>query len=160
MEGLIGLSNESCAVAGVQLQEAVERTLNVERVGMKCHQQVFTVLLVLMLALAGLRSAAAEVRFETDVRPILAKRCLMCHQGAAAQKGLRLTSVADLLGGGASGPAIVPGDPGASLLLAMAAGDDPAMPPVGEPLTPDEVAVLSSWIEAGAPQDELSRDHS
>ena len=148
-----GLINESGGVAGVRLACAVEQTLNVERIGILWQRQACTVLLVLFLALPGLRSAAAEVRFETDVRPILSKRCLMCHQGAAAQKGLRLTSVADLLGGGASGPAIVPGDPGASLLLAMAAGDDPAMPPVGEPLTQDEVAVLSSWIEAGAPQD-------
>ena len=78
---------------------------------MKCHRPVFTVLLAFVSALAGLRSAAAEVRFETDVRPILAKRCLACQQGDAAQKGLRPTSVADLLSGGASGPAIVPGDP-------------------------------------------------
>ena len=144
-------------LAGVLLQDAGQRTLNVEGVGMKCRRQVFTVLLVLMPALAGPEGTAAEVRFETDVRPILAKRCLACHQGDAAQKGLRLTSVADLLSGGASGPAIVPGDPGTSLLLAMAAGEDPVMPPVGDPLTPDEVAVLSSWIEAGAPEDRDGR---
>ena len=41
MEGLIGLSNESCAVAGVQLQDAGERTLNAT-VGIKRRRQAIT----------------------------------------------------------------------------------------------------------------------
>ena len=109
----------------------------------------------LVAGLAGLPSSAEEASFATGVRPILQKRCTACHQGPNAQNGLSLDTVAGLLRGGESGPAVVPGDPGASLLLAKAGGRNPVMPPAGDPLTPEEIAILTSWIKAGAPEDPL-----
>ena len=55
--------------------------------------------------------------FERHVRPVLVERCWRCHAGDAAEGGLRLDSRAALLAGGASGPALVPGDPAASAIL-------------------------------------------
>ena len=59
--------------------------------------------------------------FEKHVRPVLAENCYSCHSAEAASvfAGLRLDSKSTLLKGGDSGPALVPGDSGASLLLML-----------------------------------------
>ena len=109
----------------------------------------------------GLSSAAgqtADLSFTRDVGPILSKRCTVCHQGPSAQNGLRMGRVADLLRGGESGAAIAPGDPDRSLLLAKVAGDKPVMPPVGDPMTKEEIEVLRQWIVAGAKDDSETVD--
>ena len=78
--------------------------------------------LIIFLAVAGRASSddsQATEHFEKKVRPLLVAHCLECH-GADAKKikgGLRLTSRAELLKGGDSGPAIVPGDPAKSRLI-------------------------------------------
>ena len=104
----------------------------------------------------GLSSAAgqtADLSFARDVGPILLKRCTVCHQGPTAQKGLRMGTVAGLIRGGESGAAIAPGEPDRSLILEKVAGDKPAMPPVGDPLTAEEIEILRQWIAAGARDD-------
>ncbi|MBC7817166.1 MAG: hypothetical protein IAG10_09790, partial [Planctomycetaceae bacterium] len=56
--------------------------------------------------------------FQTKVKPLLETRCFECH-GPEAKKlkgGLSLASRADVLRGGDSGAAIVPGKPAESLL--------------------------------------------
>src|SRR5260221_13406591 len=57
--------------------------------------------------------------FETRIRPVLAKNCYLCHshEGKVARGGLVLDSKAGAVAGGDSGPAIVPGDTKASLLI-------------------------------------------
>src|SRR5436190_23459741 len=54
--------------------------------------------------------------FETNIRPVLAANCYDCH-AEERMGGLRLDSREGLLKGGKSGPAIVPGDAGKSLLI-------------------------------------------
>ncbi|HTT63465.1 MAG TPA: DUF1549 domain-containing protein [Bryobacteraceae bacterium] len=101
-----------------------------------------------VLALPGL---ALAVDFATQVHPILAGRCVPCHSGATPPAGLSLTSRASLLTGGASGPALVPGNSGASLLIQKITGQRGAiMPASGEPLTAAQIATLRAWIDAGA----------
>ena len=101
-----------------------------------------------VLALPGL---ALAVDFATQVHPILAGRCVPCHSGATPPAGLLLTSRASLLTGGASGPALVPGNSGASLLIQKITGQRGAiMPASGEPLTAAQIATLRAWIDAGA----------
>ena len=107
----------------------------------------------LLLAFGADGGLAAETSFRDQVLPILERRCVVCHHGPSAQKGLRVGSVSGLLRGGESGPAIVPGEPTASLILAMVGSDRPSMPPAGDPMTPDEVGTLRAWIAAGAPDD-------
>ena len=66
--------------------------------------------------------------------------------------GLDLSTRESMLRGGEKGPAIVPGKAEASRLYRRVAGlEKPAMPlaPL-PPLTPQEVAVLKSWIDQGA----------
>ncbi len=90
--------------------------------------------------------------YSSSIQPLLTARCIACHPSTGGQAGLSLASHADVLRGGNSGAAVVPGDPSASLLLRRVSGQSPEMPPVGEPLTPPQVALLERWIAAGAPQ--------
>jgi len=101
-----------------------------------------------LLALPGLAQAAD---FATQVHPILAARCAPCHSGAKPAAGLSLTSRSLTLTGGVSGPAIVPGNSGGSLLIEKVSGQRGAiMPASGEPLTAVQIATLRAWIDAGA----------
>ncbi|MEK6262202.1 MAG: PSD1 and planctomycete cytochrome C domain-containing protein [Planctomycetota bacterium] len=91
--------------------------------------------------------------FEKEVRPILTARCLECHgNGEKAPKGgLRLNSRSELIKGGDTGAAIVPGKPAESLLVsAINYGDVYQMPPKSK-LPPKEIATLTKWVEMGAP---------
>lgn len=103
------------------------------------------------IAAAKMPVPAAEEFFEKEVRPLLVKRCYECHAGAKSMGGLRLTSRAEILKGGASGPAAVPGKPRDSLLVeAIEHAGGMEMPPKGK--IPDrEIATLSRWIEWGLP---------
>lgn len=89
-------------------------------------------------------------QFENHVRPILVKHCIKCHGHAKQEGKLRLTSIADLLKGGESGPAIVPGKPAESLLLEAVRYESLEMPPDGR-LDAKIVGELAKWIEDGAP---------
>lgn len=98
------------------------------------------------------QGAAAVPDFERDVAPLIAKRCLECHNGRDAKGGLNLTSRAGLQAGGESGPALKAGDPDASVLMERVAAGE--MPPAagGKPgkLPAAEIATLRQWVAAGA----------
>jgi hypothetical protein len=89
--------------------------------------------------------------FEQKIRPVLVDRCYPCHADKA-RGGLRLDSRANLLRGGDSGPAIVPGKPRDSLLLKAIGYEHPdlKMPPKGR-LPTAVVADFEKWIQMGAP---------
>ncbi|MFX0144670.1 MAG: cytochrome b/b6 domain-containing protein, partial [Candidatus Hodarchaeota archaeon] len=79
---------------------------------------------------------------------LFGEKCGMCHSSSSALGGLDLSDYQTALEGGDSGPAIVPGDPDASLLLARQdSGDHPGQ------LDGDELALVRQWIEAGAPEE-------
>ena len=92
--------------------------------------------------------------FEKRVRPVLVQHCYACHgEGAKQVKGeLRLDTRAGVLKGGSTGPAVVPGDPGKSLLIAAVRYEDEAlqMPPKAK-LPAAEIADLEAWVKMGAP---------
>src|ERR1700747_2850764 len=69
--------------------------------------------------------------FENRIRPILSNSCFGCHTNSALG-GLRVDSREALLKGGASGPALVPGDPDkSSLIQAVRQSGDLKMPKGG-----------------------------
>lgn len=93
--------------------------------------------------------------FEKKVRPVLAARCYTCHSNRSKTlKGaLKVDSREALLAGGDTGPAIVPGKPGESLLIAaiqFTANADYQMPPKGK-LPEHEIKALTEWVRRGAP---------
>jgi hypothetical protein len=100
--------------------------------------------------------AGAEF-FERKVRPVLVEHCYKCHSADAEQAkkhrgGLYLDTRDGVRTGGDSGPALVPGKPGESLLVKAIKGDDEVsqMPPKGK--LPDAViADIEKWVAMGAP---------
>ncbi len=103
---------------------------------------------------AGARAADDEL-FEKRVRPLLVERCYECHSQAAgkAKGGLRLDTKTDLRKGGERGPAIVPGAPEKSLLVAAVRHTHATlkMPAKGPALSEPQLQALEEWIRLGAP---------
>jgi mono/diheme cytochrome c family protein len=88
--------------------------------------------------------------FESQVRPILVEHCQGCHGEKKTKAGLRLDSRKSALSGGDSGPAIVPGKPEESPLVAAIRYEGPEMPPKGK-LPQRQVEALTQWVQMGAP---------
>jgi hypothetical protein len=91
---------------------------------------------------------AAEVDFSRDVLPLLKARCAKCHSNGTYKGGMSLDSREALL----ASKVVVPGSAEKSdLLRRVQSGDaDMRMPPQGDPLSPEEVAILKGWIDQGA----------
>jgi hypothetical protein len=91
--------------------------------------------------------------FEKRIRPLLVERCYRCHNSSEkARNGLAVDHRAAIRKGGDSGPAVVPGDPEASLLLQAVRHESKLRMPKDEPkLEPEVVADFRTWIEMGAP---------
>ena len=120
--------------------------------------------LVLLLVLSAVASRAAlppdEVEFfEAKIRPILVESCYPCHSAAEGKtKGsLALDTRDALLKGGATGPALIAGDPDKSLLIQAVRYTDedlqvlPLQDGQGGKLPPEKIAALEEWIRRGAP---------
>ncbi|MFN7921658.1 MAG: DUF1553 domain-containing protein [Bryobacteraceae bacterium] len=93
---------------------------------------------------------------EADVVPIFQMRCVGCHGKRKQEGGLDLRTQASRLKGGKSGPAIIPGKAGESLILKrINAGEMPPPKLFAESFvrapSSEEVATLTEWISAGTP---------
>jgi len=100
---------------------------------------------------APLRKAKADaVNYYRDIEPILNASCVSCHQATMAAGGLRVDAPENLLQGGASGKAVVPGRADSSLLYTrLTVTTDKRMPPAGT-LTEEQLALIRAWINLGA----------
>ncbi|MBM4110782.1 MAG: DUF1553 domain-containing protein [Phycisphaerae bacterium] len=101
---------------------------------------------------------ATQIRYGEDIRPILSDRCFQCHgpDRAKRQADVRLDSFEAATAPRTGGAAIVPGEPDRSAMLVRIheTDADEVMPPTDSgkrPLTDDERALLTRWIEQGAP---------
>ncbi len=92
-------------------------------------------------------SAEASQHFDKTVAPLLAARCLQCHNGAELKGKLDLTSKATAMRGGESGAVIVAANVDDSLLWQYVDADE--MPPK-KPLAAAEKEILRKWIADGA----------
>lgn len=92
--------------------------------------------------------------FEDVLMPILDARCISCHNQQKLKGELLLTSFKDMMKGGESGKAIVPGNSISSELftrITLAHDDEDFMPPEGKtPLSKQQVKLIEWWIDAGA----------
>ena len=111
-----------------------------------------TTWLVPSLVFAPTYTQAAEpVSFASQIAPLLARRCLVCHSARVAEGRVDLENYAAILRGGAKGKTVVPGAALESLLyLALADG---SMPQNSESFQPTELALIRNWIDRGAPLD-------
>ena len=91
------------------------------------------------------------------VQPILKARCIQCHSENKKKGGLRMDELALMIKGGESGPALVAGSSATSDMIKrclLPETDEKHMPPKGKPqLSTDQIALLSWWIDQGAPAD-------
>lgn len=86
--------------------------------------------------------------FEKEVAPLLARRCVGCHDSTLKKGGLDLSRQETAFAGGVSGNAINPGSPEASLVWLMAEAE--SMPRGLAPLSANEKRLLRDWIDSGA----------
>jgi hypothetical protein len=115
-------------------------------------------LLVFGLLLAAfivwrIMSPGKKVDFSADVKPIINKKCIICHGGVKAKSGFSLLFREWALDTTESGKrAIIPGDPGNSEMIRRITLKDPEerMPYKHEPLSKSEISILRRWIKQGA----------
>jgi mono/diheme cytochrome c family protein len=88
------------------------------------------------------------VSFAEQVKPILEARCVECHGASDAELGLNLSTYEGVMAGSDYGTVIEPGNPEGSLLIDMIASGD--MPEEGDPVPPEELDLIRTWIQEGA----------
>ena len=120
----------------------------------------FTMLCFVAIAYAGFARAQESASssegikfFESKIRPVLVDNCYRCHSKDGQQGikgGLTLESRDGLAAGGASGPAIVPGNLDESMLWNAINYRDFHMPPK-KPLSREVIEDFRQWISMGAP---------
>lgn len=101
--------------------------------------------------------ASPPVSFKAQVLPIFEQHCVSCHSptGVAYKAiGLDLRSYDGLMAGSQFGVAVIPRHPELSPLIQAITPDAPSfknlkMPPLGPPLSPAVIDVISRWIQEG-----------
>lgn len=137
--------------------------------GFRCHRGRILRLSVCVFVVASVGFAVYEIHaqnslpdpvsrnvsYMNDIHPILAERCYKCHAGGKRKGGFQLDTRSHLLDGSENGPVVKPGNSAESRLVHVVAGLDPetVMPPEGERLTTEQVALLRAWIDQGLPWD-------
>lgn len=119
---------------------------------------VFTALAALMVVAPA--QAAAPVSFARDIAPILARKCVTCHNAEKAKGKYRLDTFEWLLRPGASKePPVTAGQPAKSELLRLLTlkDEDERMPQKDDPLPPGQVTLIERWIAEGATFDGADR---
>ncbi|HLK66809.1 MAG TPA: PSD1 and planctomycete cytochrome C domain-containing protein [Bryobacteraceae bacterium] len=112
--------------------------------------------LTCILILAAVSPAYAEVRFNRDVRPIMAETCFRCHgpDKSSRMAGMRLDLRDEALKRLPDGQTpIVPGDPEKSAIIQRVfAADGRVMPPayIHKDLTPAQKQTIRQWVAEGA----------
>ena len=106
--------------------------------------------------------AAEPLDFESQIRPLLIKRCGNCHGPEQQKSGLRLDAKLAAFKGGDGGPVIVAGDSAESELLRRVTTTDPdeRMPPDGAPLEKVAIDLLRRWLDSGAKWPETDYDRA
>lgn len=98
-------------------------------------------------------TVAKPVSFMREVAPILVRNCIACHNPKKSEGKYVMTTFAQLAKGGKQGEGItlVPGKPDESYLIDLIQTDaEPRMPYKLDPLLPDEIKVLETWVAEGA----------
>jgi WD40 repeat protein len=100
---------------------------------------------------------SAPVSFSKQLAPILADKCLTCHQEKKAKGRYRVDTFELLLKAGDSGDApVTAGKPDASVLFQrlVTTDEDERMPQKDDPLPEAQIALFRKWIEEGGKLDQ------
>ena len=100
--------------------------------------------------------------YEQIVNPILQSRCVQCHNAGKSKGDLRMDTPEQLRKGGGDGPVFMAGKAVDSELVKrclLDETDEHHMPPTGKtPLTPQQITLLTWWIDQGASFSKKVRD--
>lgn len=110
------------------------------------------ILPVICLFMLGQSATSSAVDYSIDIQPIFQSRCYTCHGTVAQKSGLRLDKRTAAMAGGESGAVILPGDAERSPLIHHIERRESVapMPPKGDPLTREQIALIREWIDSGA----------
>lgn len=111
--------------------------------------------LILVFVPAGLLMAVDDypVDFVRQIKPILADRCVVCHNSDSLFGELNLQNREFAMRKRKNGPVIVPGEPDKSslyLTLILPPSDPKAMPATAHRIPTDEIKTIRRWIGEGA----------
>lgn len=118
---------------------------------MRKKLKIFLIGLVLYIWFTGCKEN--KIDFSAQVKPIFNKRCISCHGGVKRNADFSLLFRQEALDTTESGNlAIVPGDPEHSEMIRRLTLKDPEerMPYKEEPLSREEINILTQWIREGA----------
>lgn len=111
---------------------------------------------VCFLALLPAICHADGVSFKRDIAPVLLNNCLACHGPKKAEGGYRIDTFERITAAGDSTqPGFMAKDLEGSEAFRRITSTDvkERMPLEGDPLLPEQVALLKQWIEGGVPFD-------
>jgi hypothetical protein len=149
---VIGISNRNTGAPGLNTRKA--RKICADGSGLS----VMLACVLSVLAGAAARGEAQELStvssYDLLIGPLLLKHCAECHGEQKQKAKLALHSWEGLARGSDAGPVVVAGKPAESALLErmqLPLSDEEHMPPEEKQQpSPEEIALLSHWIAAGA----------
>ncbi len=106
------------------------------------------------LAASPVKAAEEAIDFARQIKPIIADRCVECHNSESLTGNLNLQSRHLAMQKRKEGPVIVPGKPEKSLLyltLTLPVKDRKAMPATAHRLPKSDIETVRLWIKQGAP---------
>ena len=106
-----------------------------------------------LLLLSFFLRGGEKIDYNTQVKPILNKKCITCHGGVKAKGGFSLMTREDALMPAKSGKsAIVPGKPRSSEMYKRLINhnEEERMPYKKQPLSENEISIIFNWIDQGA----------
>lgn len=116
---------------------------------------------LILLSLFPLTMAACSgepaISFSQDVKPIIDKNCVSCHQAdgqGVVASGFNMTSYDDLMKGAKFGPMVIANDAeGSNMVVLMEGRADPSISmPHGQekPVSKADILTIRMWIDQGA----------
>ncbi len=122
---------------------------------LQINKKLLVITLVLLaVVVIGIRFLGKEkVDFNTEVKPLLNKKCISCHGGVKKEGGFSVLFREEAMDTTDSGiPAIIPGKPDESEMIRRLVSTDPEerMPYNHDPLSDEEINLLKRWIKEGA----------
>ena len=106
-------------------------------------------LTVICLAASPLLTAQERISYDDHILPIFEQSCLNCHNPDKTKGGLDLSNYAGAIKGGSSGKVVEPGDTSSTMVNCIKQTAEPEMPPEGEKLSGEQIALIVKWIEGG-----------
>ncbi|MFC5455089.1 c-type cytochrome domain-containing protein [Prosthecobacter fluviatilis] len=118
---------------------------------------------IFLLSVSMTAARAQTVDYTKQIVPLWETYCIDCHDDTDADGEFRLDTFANLMKGGKEGKAIVAGKAAESMLVKFLeghsgrGGKNEFMPPgKREKLKAEEIAVIKTWIDAGAKGPEVA----